>query len=168
MTSRRLASDCNRESIVVALTAPHISQSLCRTASLHNHHANGVGNAQNLRGQSRPWNQQNWSQGNNTQNPPYWPAPARSRPPHQNWSQNNTWYPQGTWPVTTQAQTQQKIQYKNGVRPVRNTSAVRITSAGSSQNQGHIGKPSGQINGVRPAAPISQSQRGQMWRPRPS
>ncbi|CAA7029002.1 unnamed protein product [Microthlaspi erraticum] len=161
MTSRRLASDCNRDSIVVALTLPQISQSLCRTTSVHNHHGNG--NAHNLRGhQSRPWSQQN-----NIQNPPYWPAPARSRPPQQNWSQHNTWYPQRQQtPIqgqTTQAQSQQKSQYKNGVRPVRTTS-----SAGSSQNQGHIGKPSGQVNGVRPAAPISQSQRGQMWRPRPS
>ncbi|CAH2058702.1 unnamed protein product [Thlaspi arvense] len=158
MTSRRLASsDCNRNSIVVVLTAPLISQSLCRTTSLPNHHhANGV------HGQSRPWNnqmQQNWSQSNNIiQNPPYWPAPRRPRP-QQNWSQNNPRNTQGQTPVQGQAQTQKKSHYQ---RPIKNT------SAGSSQNhQGHI--PPGQINGVNFArpAPISQSQRGQMWRPRP-
>ncbi|ESQ52661.1 hypothetical protein EUTSA_v10016564mg [Eutrema salsugineum] len=172
MTSRRLATDCNRNSIVGVLTSPHISQPLCSRTSLHNHHhANGVNNGHNLHGQSRPWNhqmQQHWSQSNYVQNPPYWPASARSRA-QQNWSQNNPRNMQGqtpvqgqTRPVITQTQTQQKSQYKNGKQPMRNT------HAGSSQNQGHIGRPPGQSNGVNFARPaqISQSQRGQMWRPR--
>lgn len=166
MTWSRLASDCNRNSIVGVLTEQHISQSLCRT-SLHNpHHANGVHNARTPHGQSRPWNhqmQQNWSQSYNIPNPPYWPAPAQPRP-QQNWSQN---YPRNlqvqppvqgqTRPVITQTQTQQKSHYKNGNQP------MKITSAGSSQNQGHIGKPPGQKNGVNFARPAPISQ----WRPRP-
>ncbi|KAG2309353.1 hypothetical protein Bca4012_081668 [Brassica carinata] len=172
MTSRRLASDSNRNSIVGVLTAPHISQSLVRTTSLlqnHHHHANGVRNPHNLNGQARPWNhqmQQNWSQSNNIQNPPYWPGPARPRP-QQNWSQNNPRNMQGQTPfrgqrpVITQAQTQQqqqqqKSQYKNGKQPMMNA------PSGSSQSQGHINGASV----ARPGAPISQSQRGQMWRPR--
>ncbi|KAF8086142.1 hypothetical protein N665_0634s0027 [Sinapis alba] len=173
MTSRRLASDSNRNSIVGVLTAPHISQSLVRTTSLQNHHhANGVRNPHN---QSRPWNhqmQQNWSQSNTIQNPPYWPAPPAWPRPQQNWSQNNPRNMQGQAPfrgqrpVITQTPTQQqqqKSQYKNGKQPMANA------PSGSSQSQGHIGKPPGQTNGVssaRPGAPISQSQRGQMWRPR--
>lgn len=172
MTSRCLASDCNRNSIIGVLTGQHIQQSLYRTISLHSqHHANGMHNVRNLHGQSRPRNQQmqqNWSQSYNTPNPPYWPPLTQSRP-QQNWSQNNPRNLQGqppvqgqTWPVVTQTQTKQKSQYKNGNRPLKNT------SAGSSQNQGHIGKPSGHMNGVNSARPASiiPSQRGQMWRPR--
>ncbi|XP_018483677.1 protein HESO1 [Raphanus sativus] len=185
MTSRRLASESNRNSIVGVLTAPHISESLLRTTTSllqnhhHHHHANGVRNPHN---QARPWNhqmqQQNWSQSNNTiQNPPYWPAPAGPRPhrPQQNWSQNNPRNMQGQATpfrgqrpvVMTQTQTpqqQQKSQYKNGKQPMMSNAP-----SGSSQSQVHIGKPPGHINGVsfaRPGAPISQSQRGQMWRPR--
>ncbi|KAG2285299.1 hypothetical protein Bca52824_044903 [Brassica carinata] len=179
MTSRRLATDSNRNSIIGVLTAPHISQSLVGTANVqnHHHHANGSRHPHNLQGQARPWNnqmQQNWSPSNNIQNPPSWPGRARPRP-QQNWSsQNNPRNMQqeqapfrGQRPVVmTQAQTQQqqqKSQYKNGKQPMTNA------PSGSSQSQGHIGKPPGQVNGVRftrPAGPISQSQRGQMWRPR--
>ncbi|CAN6835529.1 unnamed protein product [Brassica oleracea] len=179
MTSHRLATDSNRNSIIGVLTAPHISESLVGTANVqnHHHHANGARHPHNLQGQARPWNnqlQQNWSQSNNIQNPPSWPGPARPRP-QQKWSSQNN--PrnmrQGQAPfrgqrpvVMTEAQTQQqqqKSQYKNGKQPMTNA------PSGSSQSQGHIGKPPGQVNGVRftrPAGPISQSQRGQMWRPR--
>ncbi|KAL1217793.1 Protein HESO1 [Cardamine amara subsp. amara] len=166
MTCRRLASDCNRNSIIAVLTAPHIQQSLYSTTNAAQHHANGMHNPRNLHGQSRPWNQQiqqNWSQSNNTQNPPHWPAPPRSRP-QQNWAHNNPrnlqWQQpvQGqSWPAMTQTQTQQKSQYKNGMRPMKNT------SAGSSQNQVHIGKPPGQMNGMNSVRP---NQGGHMWRPR--
>ncbi|XP_023639489.1 protein HESO1 isoform X1 [Capsella rubella] len=172
MTSRRLASDCNRNSIIGVMTGQQIQQSLYRTISLHNqHHANGTHNVRNLHGQSRPWNQQlqqNWSQSYNTPNPPYWPPLTQSRP-QQSWYQNNPRNLQGrpsvqgqTWPVITQTQTQQKSQNKNGNRPFKNT------PAGSSQNQGHIGNPSVHMNGVNSARPASiiPSQRGQMWRPR--
>ncbi|CAH8376412.1 unnamed protein product [Eruca vesicaria subsp. sativa] len=174
MTSRRLATDSNRNSIIGVLTAPHISQSLVRTTNLqnHHHHANGVrNNPHNLQGQARPWNnqmQQNWSQNNNIQNPPYWPGPARPRP-QQNWSPNNNARNmqgqapyRGQRPLITQTQTtpqqQQKSQYKNGKQPMTNG------PSGSSQNQGHINGVS--YASARPGAPISQSQRGQMWRPR--
>ncbi|CAN7062664.1 hypothetical protein IGI04_016873 [Brassica rapa subsp. trilocularis] len=179
MTSRRLATDSNRNSIIGVLTAPHISQSLVRTTNVqnHHHHANGARHPHSPQGQARPWNhqmQQNWSPSNNIQNPPYWPGPARPRP-QQNWtSQNNPRNMQQgqapfqgqTRPVMTQTQTQQqqqKSQYKNGKQPMTNA------PSGSSQSQGQIGKPPGQVNGVsfaRPAGPISQSQRGQVWRPR--
>ncbi|XP_010517334.1 PREDICTED: protein HESO1-like [Camelina sativa] len=166
ITSRSLASDCNSNSIIAVLTGQHIQQLLYRTISLHSqYHANGTHNVRNLHGQTRPWNQQmqqNWSQNYNTPNPPYWP-------PQQSWPQNNPRNLQRqpslqgqAWPVITQTQTQQKSQNKNGNRPFKNT------SAGSSQNQGHIGKPSGHMSGVNSARPatIIPSQRGQMWRPR--
>ncbi|KAL9302229.1 Protein HESO1 [Arabidopsis thaliana] len=183
ITSRRLVSECNRNSIIGILTGQHIQESLYRTISLPSqHHANGMHNVRNLHGQARPQNQQmqqNWSQSYNTPNPPHWPPLTQSRP-QQNWTQNNPRNLQGqppvhgqTWPVITQTQTQQKSPYKSGNRPLKNT------SAGSSQNQGHIGKPSGHMNGVNSARPAYTngvnsarppskipSQGGQIWRPR--
>ncbi|VVB02763.1 unnamed protein product [Arabis nemorensis] len=167
MTCSRLALNCNRNSIIGVLTEQHISQSLCRPSLPNHHHSNGVHNPRTPHGQSRPWNhqmQQNWSQSYNVQNPPYWPGQARPRP-QQNWSGSQN-YPRNlpvqppvqgqSLPVITQTQTQQKNQYKNGKLPVKNT------TAGSSQNQGRIGKPPGQMNGVNFARPAPVSQ----WRPR--